>query len=329
MGLGVLFAAVGLVLGSANARAEVHVDPILPGYRPAAQLTGKISATGDDDMEALMDSWETLFKRTHPGVEIRLDVSSSAKAGGALAAGAEIAFVGRKLLEPELAEVTGAWGYLPTPIVVAGGSYDDKNMTHAEMVWVNSANPIRGLTLAQLDAIFGEERRRAAARPITVWGDLGLTGEWADKPIHALRHRSVGVTQFISEVVLQGGPWRKSVQLLDKAKEVTPIVAQDKYSLGLAGRGFAKDLEIRAVPIASSTDVPFVEPTLENVASRRYPLSRVIYIYVNHPPGRPVAPLITEFLRAVFSKEGQEVALHEGFLPLTRDLINVELSKLN
>ena len=309
--------------------AEIHVDPALPGFAPSNALTGKISATGDDDMQSLMESWEALFKRAHPAVEVRLDVSSSALAGTALAAGAEMAFVGRKLLVDELAIVTRAWGYPPTLVVVAGGSYDDKDMTHAEMVWVNPANPIRGLTLAQLDAIFGEERKRGAPRAIDTWGDLGLTGDWADKPVHAFRHRSVGVTQFINEVVLKNGAWRKSVPVLDKAKEVPPTVARDKYSIGLAGIGFAKGLDVRAVPISPSADQSFVAPTLENVANRSYPLSRVIYIYVNKPPGATVTPLVREFLRAILSKDGQEAALHEGFLPLSSDWANAESAKLN
>ena len=309
--------------------AEIHVDPALPGFAPSSPLTGNISATGDDDMQSLMESWETLFNQSYPSVTVRLDVSSSAKAGQNLAAGAEMAFVGRKLLDDELAIVTHAWGYPPTLVVVAGGSYDDKDMTHAEMVWVNPANPIRGLTLAQLDAIFGEERKRGAPRAVKTWGDLGLTGDWADKLVHAFRHRSVGVTQFINEVVLKNGPWRKDVSVLDKAKEVPPLVARDKYAIGLAGIGFAKSVDVRAVPISPSADQSFVAPTLENVANRSYPLSRVIYIYVNKPPGAPITPLVREFLRAILSKDGQEAALHEGFLPLSCDLANVELAKIN
>jgi phosphate transport system substrate-binding protein len=325
----VLAAMIGMALAPFPLHAEVAVDPALANYAPQAPLTGTISAAGDDDMETLMNGWVAVFRRAHPGVEIRLDVDSTATAAKALAAGAEIAFVGRKMLDPELAVVVAAWGHQPVPVVVAGGSYDDKNKTHAEFVWVNPANPLQGITLAQLDAIFGDELRQGTPRTITTWGDLGLTGEWADKPIHAFRHRSVGVTQFINETVLKGGTWRKTARLLDKAKEVPPAVAEDKYAIGLAGLGFANGLNVRALPIALSGGGGFVAPTMENIASRRYPLSRVVYLYVNQAPGKPLNPLVAEFLRAVLSKEGQLAAVRDGFLPLSHDEVIGAMASLN
>lgn len=325
----ILLAIMGMVLAPLPVKSEVQVDPALPHYSSQAPLSGTVSAAGDDDMESLMNGWVAVFQKVHPAVAIRLDVDSTATAAKALAAGAEIAFVGRKMLDPELAVVTAAWGYQPLPVTVAGGSYNDKDKTHAEFVWVNPENPIQGMTLVQLDAIFGEQRRRGAPRAINTWGDLGLTGDWANKPVHAFRHRSVGVTQFINETVLQGGTWRNSVKLLDKAKEVPPAIARDKYAIGLAGLGFANGLNVRALNIARSADSSFVVPSLENIASRQYPLSRVVYIYVNKAPGKPLNPLVMEFLNAVLSKEGQMAAMRDGFLPLSYDDAAAAMAQLN
>lgn len=325
-----LLTIVGLSLASISAKAEVRVDPALPNYQPAPTLTGTISAAGDDDMETLMRGWVALFNQAHPKVEFHLDVDSSATAPKALAAGtAQISFVGRKMIPPELALVSKAWGHEPLPVIVSGGTYDDKEMTHAEVVWVNPANPIRGLTLAQLDAVYGTQRRRGAARPANTWGDLGLTGEWAGKPIHAFRYKSVGASEFFKETALKGGPWRENVKFFDNVRDVPPAVVKDRYSIGLAGLGFAKGSEARAVPIAVTMGETFVEPSRDNVASRKYPLSRVVYIYVNKPPGKPANPAIKEFLRAVLSKEGQTIALKEGYLPLSPEIAAGELAKLD
>ena len=316
------------LLWASGVSAQTALDSALPAYTPSGSIRGSLTAAGDDDMEDLMRAWAAQFEKLQPGLELTLQVDSTATAAKALAGGVPLAFVGRKMLAPELAMVTSAWGYPPTAITVAGGTFDDRDETHAEAVWVNAQNPLRGLTLAQLDAIYGAERRSGAPEPIRTWGDLGLTGEWAGRAVHAFRHRSVGVTQFLSETVLQNGSWRTDMIIVDKPKAVMAAVAADLSAIGTAGLGFAPVPGTRLVPIARSGSGPWITPTLATVASRQYPLSRVIYFYINKRANVPLEPAAREFLRMVLSREGQEIALKQGFLPLPGTMVRDGLASL-
>jgi phosphate transport system substrate-binding protein len=323
-----LSAGLALLAATVLRAAPASVDPGLPEYVPAALPPGSFAAAGDDDMEDVMRAWVGQFKHAHPGRDIALTVDSTATAAKAMAQGADLAFVGRKMLAPELAVVAGAWGYAPTAIIVAAGSFDDRDKTHAEAVWVNARNPISGLSLDQLDAIYGAERRRGAARAASTWGDLGLQGEWASHPVHAYRHRSVGVTQFVAEMVLRDGPWNPAVTLADKPKAVMAAVAADPDAIGFAGLGFAPVAGTRLIPVAGA-DGRRITPTRETVRAGEYPLSRVIYFYLRKKPGAAVDPAVREFLREVLSREGQLTAVQQGFLPLPAAAAAAELAKLD
>ena len=315
-------------LSAMSGHADVEVDPALPHYKPAAPLSGTFTAAGDDDMETLMRAWLALFHAAHPSVDFQLDVETSATAPKALAERtSQATFVGRLMVEEESDLVKKAWGYDPISAAVAGGTYADREMTHAEMVWVHPDNPIRGLTLAQLDGIFGRDLR-TGSRPVRTWGDLGLTGDWAERPIHALRYKSIGAGEFFRSDVLQGGEWNPAARFLGNVRDVLPIVARDKDAIGLAGMGFRTGNAVRAVPIARSEGEPAIEPTLDAVASRSYPLSRVVYFYVDRRRGKGMAPIMTEFMRVVLSFEGQSAALQNGYLPLSAKIVAQERAKL-
>ena len=325
-----LLATGALATGALASSAASVETPALPSYQPVAPLKGTFTAVGDDDMEGLMKGWLALFRQSHPDVTVRLDIRTSASAPQALADGtAQLSFVGRRMRDSEAAPVTKAWGHEATPIIVAAGTYSDKEMTHAEMVFVHSGNPLRRITFTQLEAIFGEHPRRGAGKQFKTWGDLGLTGEWKDRPIHSIRYNTIGGPLFLQDTVLNGGPWAEPTKMVANASEVLPVVEADKYAIGTSGIGFAKGRNVQVLAVAADDSAPAVEPTLENVTNRTYPLARVVYMFVNKEPNKPLDPAIREFLRCVLSKEGQLKAKSAGYLPLPRDMVKVELRKVN
>ena len=298
------------------------------------RLSGRIACAGGDTMAPLVQRWGEAFHARHPAVAIAVDPSARLAADGfrALIAGQAdcVTFV-REPFPSELAAFRGRFGYPPTLIPVAGGSFATRGGTHAIAVYVNAANPIAGLTLAQLDAAFSAAPRGGAAQAAVTWGDLGLAGAWADRPVRLygmLAHRASGdppgVVNFVQNRVLLGAAFRADVaEQVDRPGEqalaaIVRKVAEDPDGLGYSGFGYAA-AGARAVPIAETSSGPYVVGSPQSVADGRYPLSRRIYILVDRTPGRPLPAPLSAFLRYALSPTGQAAigADAEGFLPLT------------
>jgi phosphate transport system substrate-binding protein len=298
------------------------------------RLSGRIACAGGDTMAALMQRWGEAVHARHPAVTVTVDPKAklAAEGFGALIAGQAdcVTFV-REPFPSEQAAFQARFGHAPLLVPVARGSFATRGGTHAIAVYVNAANPIAGLTLAQLDAAFSATPRRGAAKPAVTWGDLGLAGAWADRPVRLygmLAHRASGdppgVVNFLQRRVLLGAPLRADVaEQVDRPGEqalaaIVRKVAQDPDGLGYSGFGYAA-AGARAVPIAETAQGPYVAGSPQSLADGRYPLSRRIYIMVDRTPGRPLPAALNAFLRYALSPGGQAAlaADAEGFMPLT------------
>jgi phosphate transport system substrate-binding protein len=287
------------------------------------ELRGSIRIVGTDTMKDLMDRWIAGFTAIHPGVRIELAAKGALTAAPALSDGsADLATLGREFTPSEIAVFHAKRPYDPTGIRVAIGSYDTSGKTVALAFFVNQVNPITRLNFQQLDAIYCNSLLRKAPHPITKWGQLGLTGEWASRDIHPVGvNFPDGISNFIRLRVCKGGDLRQgireehtggSINVLDR---IVTDVAADPASIGYAG--FA-NLKPGSKLIAISEDGgPYLEGTRAEVETARYPLSRYIYIFIDRAPGQPLPPLEREFLRYVTSPAGQAlVGLDNIYMPL-------------
>jgi phosphate transport system substrate-binding protein len=314
-----------------------HAKPVagIPAYQPVPSLSGHLQSIGADTMETLMKYWIEDFQKLYPNVKIDMEAKASGTAGPALTAGkADLGPVAREMLPAEEQEFQKKFGYEPYAVRVAGGSYRTPGKTHAIAFFVNQKNPIEKLTYAQVDAIFSVTRRRGY-KEVTKWGDVGATGEWANKPVHLWGLiRPNGIAHFLEQRVLNGGEWKSGIEerttvgSLAALDATTQGVAKDPYAIDYAGFGNIMP-GVKAVALSEKDGGPFYKGTFEEVLEQKYPLSRVIYIYVNKAPGKRLEPKVREFLRFVLSAKGQDDVVKEGiFLPLPLSMDKEELAKL-
>jgi phosphate transport system substrate-binding protein len=314
-----------------------HAKPVagIPDYKPVGSLSGHLQSIGADTMETLIKYWIEDFQKLYPNVKMDMEAKASGTAGPALTAGkADLGPVAREMLPAEDEEFFKKFGYHPYPVRVAGGSYRTPGKTHAIAFFVNEKNPIEKLTYAQVDAIYSSTRKRGY-KEVTKWGDVGVTGEWADKPIHLWGLiRPNGIAHFLEQRVLNGGEWKSGIQERTTVGSLAALdatnqgVAKDPYAIGYAGFGNTMP-GVKTVALSEKSGGPFYKGTFEEVLDQKYPLSRVIYIYVNKAPGKPLEPKVREFLKFVLSAKGQEDIVKEGiFLPLPLAMDKAELAKL-
>jgi phosphate transport system substrate-binding protein len=305
-------------------------------YTPVNGLSGELASVGADTMESLMKLWIEDFNKLYPDVHFTMESKASGTAGPALTAGkAQLGPVAREMLPAEEEAFKQKYGYEPLPIAVAGGSYRTPGFTHAIAFFVNRANPISNLTYAQLDAIFSTTRRRGYKKDIKTWGQLGLTGEWANAPIHLYGLiRPNGIAHFLQLRILQGGDYKQGIQeyttvgSLAALDAITQEIGKDRLGMGYSGFSNLTP-DVKAVALAESDSGPHYTGTFQEVVSQKYPLSRFIYIYVNKTPGKPLDPVIREFLKFTLSHQGQEAVLKQGvFLPLPSQVLAAEQAKL-
>lgn len=334
-----LFAICAAMLASglhASPDGERLLAADLPRYAPEQLLKGRLHSVGADSMDVMTFGWIRMLRRAHPNLEITMEARSSLTAAPALTNGlADVAPIAREFLPSELAMFRQKFGYDPLLIRVASGSYATNNRSHALAVYVHRENPLRELTLAQLDAIFSSSRKRGHPTEIKVWGDIGLTGDWAYRPIsiYSMR-RPNGIVNFFQQRVLLEGDFKATLAERSNSSDqgalvaVTEAVAADIGGIGFAGFAHAND-RVRALALAQSEGSPYVLGTPDSVSDQTYPLARWVYIAVNKPPSQPLPPQVREFLRLVLSYEGQRiVAQDDAFLPLPAVIVREELAKL-
>jgi phosphate transport system substrate-binding protein len=320
-----LVTALGIIAGSAfvaqSAVAQaVKVDPALPTYQKASGVSGNFTSVGSDTLNNLMTLWAESYKRFYPNVNIQIQGAGSSTAPPALIQGAaNFGPMSRTMKDDEIVAFEKKHGYKPTAVPVA---------IDALAVYVNKDNPVAGLSIPQVDAIMSSTRKCGGVKEISKWGDVGMTGDWAGRPIALYGRNSVsGTYGYFKEKALCKGDFSKRVAEQPGSASVVQSVTGQIGAIGYSGIGYITS-GVRALPLAKKDGEPFVAATAENALNKSYPLSRVLYVYVNKRPNQPLQPLEREFFKMVLSKQGQEVVVKDGFVPMPAAMVNKALSDL-
>lgn len=338
-----LSAAIGFLLlvgmaGGTAAQQKPMVDSTLAGYVPVARVPGLLTVAGSDSMQPLLIKIAAAFRLYQPDIKIVVEGGGSETAMGRFLEGIALSRTGegnvtghegsrqvflmassRELRPTELQQFAARHGYQPTALPIA---------VDAVAVFVHKDNPVPGLTLEQVDAIFSNTCKRGYPEPIGEWGDLGMTNGWEKAEIHLYgRDQKSGTRAFFREHVLDNGEFKYSVREVPGAASMILAIARDPLGIGygaiaLQGSG------TRAVPLAEKSDTPFVTPSAQTAMEGSYPLRRLMYLYVNKPADRPIQPVVMEFLKFVNSREGQEVVARAGFYPIRERQVALNLSAI-
>jgi len=301
------FLACSLVSNTALAQA-VKVDPALPLYEKASGVSGNFTSVGSDTLNNLMTLWAETYKRNYPNVNIQIQGAGSSTAPPALIEGAaNFGPMSRMMNAKEIEAFEKKYGYKPTPVPVA---------IDALAVYVNKDNPIKGLSITQVDAIMSATRKCGSAADFTTWGQVGMTGEWASRTIALYGRNSVsGTYGYFKEKALCKGDFKRNVAEQPGSASVVQSVTGQIGAIGYSGIGY-KTSGVRALPLSKKDGEPFIEADATHAIDGTYPLARVLYVYVNKRPNQPLAPLEREFVKLVLSKQGQEVVIKDGFVPM-------------
>lgn len=315
-----LFAAVAISATCMTANAADLLDKNLPAYQKASGVSGNLSSVGSDTLANLMTLWAEEFKRAYPNVNIQIQAAGSSTAPPALTEGtSNLGPMSRKMKDKEIAAFEKKFGYKPTPVAVA---------IDALAVYVHKDNPVKGLTIPQVDAIFSSTRKCGGAADITNWGDAGVEGSLASKSVQIFGRNSVsGTYGYFKKKALCKGDFKNNVNEQPGSASVVQSVSTSLNGIGYSGIGY-KTSSVRALPLAKKPGQKFVEASPENSLNGSYPLARSLLVYVNKKPGQPLAPLEREFLKMVMSKVGQEVVVKDGYIPLPAKLVEKQMSAL-
>jgi len=316
-----LVAAALLMAGAWIAPAQpVKVDPKIAPYKPVSGVSGNLSSVGSDTLNNVMTLWAEKYNKFYPNVKIQIEGKGSTTAPPALIAGtAQLGPMSREMKGSEVDAFEKKFNHKPTQIRVA---------VDALAVFVNKDNPVACLSLPQVDAAFSKSRRGGYKQDVKNWGQLGLTGEWASRPISLFgRNSASGTYGFFKEHVLKNGDYRDEVKEQPGSASVVQGVTVDRYAMGYSGIGYAT-AGVRAVPLAEKTGGKCEEATADNAYSGEYPLARFLFVYVNKAPNKPLDPLTREFAKLVLSKEGQEAVVKDGYFPIPAQIAKEELGKI-
>jgi len=297
-----LLAAVSLVVQAAE------IDQEIPEYERTSGVSGNLSSVGSDTLANLMTLWAEDFKRVYPNVNIQIQAAGSSTAPPALTERtSNIGPMSREMKDNEIEAFESRYGYKPTAIPVA---------IDALAVYVHKDNPISGMTIPQIDAIFSSNQRCGGSGGIDSWGELELEGAWERRDIQLFGRNSVsGTYGYFKDVALCDGDFKNTVNEQPGSASVVQSVSTSINGIGYSGIGY-RTSSVRAVPIAKSASSEFFEATPENSVTGNYPLARFLYVYVNKEPNKPLPPLEREFVKLILSKTGQEVVLKDGYIPL-------------
>ena len=301
-------------LGVSHAAAE------LPDYQRVSGVSGNLSSSGSDTLANLMTLWTETFKKNYPNVNIQVQAAGSSTAPPALTEGtSNFGPMSRRMKDKEVEAFETRHGYKPTAIRVA---------IDALAVYVNKDNPLKALSLPQVDAIFSVTRRCGGAKTVERWGDLGLTDAWQGRPIQLYGRNSVsGTYGYFKQVALCGGDFKNTVNEQPGSASVVQAVASSLNGIGYSGIGYLTS-DVKTLALAEADGDEAIPADAEQVASGDYPLSRYLYVYVNKKPGTPLPPMEREFIKLVLSKQGQEIVNKDGYIPVSERTASRELKKL-
>jgi len=315
-----IFAAASLLAGVVAMPATANqVDKDIPAYTKASGISGNVSSVGSDTLANMMTLWAEEFKRQYPNVNIQIQAAGSSTAPPALTEGtSNLGPMSRKMKDNEIEAFENKFGYKPTAIPVA---------IDALAVFVNKDNPIKGLTIKDVDAIFSTTRKCGSAKSIDTWGDAGLTGAWESKKVELYGRNSVsGTYGYFKKKGLCKGDYKNTVKEQPGSASVVQAVSASLNGVGYSGMGY-KTSSVRAVPL-SKKGGQFIEATSENAVNGSYPLSRFLFVYVNKKPNGELAPLEREFVKMMLSQQGQGIVAKDGYIPLPAKVVKKTLKQL-
>lgn len=316
--LGIVGLAVSVGLSSGIQAAGV--DSTLADYKRVSGVSGNLSSVGSDTLANLMTLWAEEFKRQYPNVNIQIQAAGSSTAPPALTEGtSNIGPMSRKMKSKESAAFEKKHGYKATAIPVA---------IDALAVYVHKDNPVKGMSIPQVDAIFSVNRKCGYKTNIAKWGKLGLPGAWKNRDIQIFGRNSVsGTYGYFKKHALCKGDYKNNVNEQPGSASVVQSVGTSVNGIGYSGIGY-KTSSVRAVPLTKKPGGKMVAATTENALTGKYPLSRFLYVYVNKAPNKPLGPLEMEFIKLVLSKAGQKIVVKDGYIPLPAKVVNKYLSGL-
>ncbi|MEQ1558953.1 MAG: phosphate ABC transporter substrate-binding protein PstS family protein [Methyloglobulus sp.] len=302
-----------------NAHAAPTVDAGIPEYQAASGISGNLSSVGSDTLANLMTLWAEDFNRVYPNVNIQIQAAGSSTAPPALTEGtSNLGPMSREMKDDELEAFEGKHGYKPTAIPVA---------VDALAVFVNKDNPVKGLTMEQVDSIFSSTNKCGGAASIETWGDAGVA-VWGAKSVQLYGRNSVsGTYGYFKEHALCKGDFKSNVNEQPGSASVVQSVTESVNGIGYSGMGYSTS-GVRLVPLAKKGSTSFVEATPENALNGSYPLTRYLFVYVNKKPNQPLAPLENEFIKMVLSKTGQQSVIKDGYIPLPAKIVEKALSAI-
>lgn len=316
-----LAAVAAIAMGAVSSGAIAQgLDPKLKDYKQVGGVSGSLKSIGSDTLNNLMTLWAEGFRQRYPNVQIEIEGKGSSTAPPALIAGtAQFGPMSRPMKGQEIDAFEKKFGYKPFAVRTA---------VDALAVYVHKDNPIQCLTLQQIDAIFSKTRRGGHSGDIATWGQVGMTGEWASKPISLYgRNSASGTYGYFKEVALFNGDYKDAVKEQPGSSTVVQGVASDKFGIGYSGIGY-KTADVRAVPIAAKPGEKCFGATAENAYAGDFPISRFLYVYVNKNPNQPLDPVRGEFIRFMLSKQGQEATVKDGYFPMTSEIAAEDLKAL-
>ncbi len=315
----IVMACCTLFAGAAMAQV-VKVDEAIQPYAKSSGVSGSLSSVGSDTLNNLMTLWAEGFKKQYPNVKIQIEGKGSSTAPPALIEGtAQLGPMSRKMKSSELDKFEAEFGYKPTPIRLA---------VDALAVYVHRDNPLEKMTLTEVDAMFSRNRACGATDAVDKWGQAGLTGRWASMPISLYgRNSASGTYGYFKKHALCKGDYRDSVKEQPGSASVVQGITEDLGGIGYSGIGY-KTSGVKALALAKKDGEPYYGTGVADVMSGNYPLARFLYVYVNKKPGQPLDPMIREFLKFALSREGQEVVVKDGYLPIPAKIVEQETGKL-
>jgi phosphate transport system substrate-binding protein len=298
--------------------ADGKVDPKIPEYSVASGVSGNLSSVGSDTLANLMTLWAEEYKRFYPNVNIQIQAAGSSTAPPALTeATSNLGPMSRKMKGKEIEAFEKRYGYKPTAVPVA---------IDALAVYVNKDNPIKGLSIPEVDAIFSSNQKCGYGSDIQSWGQLGLSGAWQNRSIQLFGRNSVsGTYGYFKKRAMCKGDYKNSVNEQPGSASVVQSVSSSINGIGYSGIGY-KTSAVIALPLSKRKGGKLVEPTADNAIAGKYPLARFLYIYVNKHPNKPLPPLEKEFLKMVLSQNGQQIVVKDGYIPLPKKVVEKSLS---
>jgi len=313
--------ALGLSVATLAAPSVSYAsETALAPYQKVSGVSGNLSSVGSDTLANLMTLWAEEFKRTYPNVNIQIQAAGSSTAPPALTEStSNIGPMSRQMKSKEIAMFEHKHGYKPTKVAVA---------IDALAVYVHKDNPIQGLSIPQVDAIFSSTRKCGTKADITTWGEAGVKGNLGNKSIQIYGRNSVsGTYGYFKKKALCKGDYKSSVNEQPGSASVVQSVSASLNGIGYSGIGY-RTAGVKAVPLTKKDGGAFIEANPANAVDGTYPLARLLYVYVNKAPNKPLEPVVKEFLKLVLSEKGQQDVAKDGYIPLPVAVAQKELNKI-